>query len=117
MNAMINTAMAAEITPSPRSSRRRGGRWAVARVEERRRSVVAVVGCMIPPVGSGCSTGGKGVKGGQERHGDEDHSGNQGGYGDGDPHLFSSPFDELRRLAVYFLAALAGLDGHQATEV
>src|SRR3546814_10630615 len=83
-SAMISTAMAVEMTPSPRSPRRRVVRW-----------VVVVIGVLL---GVGDLGGAEDAQRLEERDGDEDGAGDEGGDRDGDTDLLAAPLDLLDQL-------------------
>src|SRR5688572_239333 len=117
--AMISTAMAAEMTPSPRSSpaTRRAPATVVAGSE---RACAATTSFVVNIWTSCWSTGslaGEHLQRLDEGHRHEQHPGQQRGHRDGDPHLLGAPLDGLDQLAVHVAADDPGLLGHQPSEV
>src|SRR5579864_7721711 len=104
--AMTSTAIAEEMTPSPRSSR----------------CLVLTDTCVAPCLwcvedeGKG-SGGGELVEGGDEGDGEEDDAGDEGGDRDGNPHLLAAALHRGHDPALHLLADGSGLDRQQTAEI
>src|SRR5689334_979203 len=108
----MSTAIAVEMTPSPRSSpvMRRVNRFAAERLSTYVRSR------MSPTIG-GLLGLGEEAHGLDEGDGQEDHAGQQRGHRHRDPHLLPTSLDHLDELAVDVAPDAPGLLADEAAEV